>query len=383
MKRTIVISAVNIRKGGTLTILRECLAYLSGLTDEWNVVALVHDRSLCDYAGIEYIELPGTVRSWGRRLWCEYVTMQGISKALAARYGSKVHLWLSLHDTSPRVEAEHQAVYCQTSFPFLKWKLRDLRMDPKIPLFALFTEYAYKINVRADEWLIVQAEWLKKGLSRMLKVSPDKFIVAPVKTGGKAVPAGAAVGCPGGDAAAGAAGEDPFTFLYPASGDCHKNFETLCEAARLLSAEVGPGKFRVLLTIGGGENRYTRWLKSRWGSVDSICWNGLMTREQLFACYGSSDCLVFPSRVETWGLPISEFLPTGKPVIVSDLPFAHETTAGASHVAFFDPASPSALKEEMLRIMNGDLSHTVPVERRNISGAAARSWEEIFSLLLG
>lgn len=378
MKRTIVISAVNIRKGGTLTILRECLAYLSGLTEKWNVVALVHDRSLCDYAGIEYIELPDTVRSWGRRLWCEYVTMQGISRELAARYGSKVYLWLSLHDTSPRVEAEHQAVYCQTSFPFLKWKLRDLRMDPKIPLFALFTRYAYKVNVRADEWLIVQAEWLKKGLSRLLKVSPDKFIVAPVKTGGDAVS-----GAVAGEGPGSVAGEGPFTFLYPASGDCHKNFETLCEAARLLSEEVGPGKFRVLLTIGGDENRYTRWLRSRWGSVDSICWNGLMTREQLFACYGSSDCLVFPSRVETWGLPISEFLPTGKPVIVSDLPFAHETTAGAPHVVFFDPASPSTLKDEMLRIMNGDLSHTVPVERRDFSGAVARSWEEIFRMLLG
>ena len=370
MKRTIVISAVNIRKGGTLTILRECLAYLSGLAQDWNVVALVHDRSLCDFEGIEYIELPDTVRSWGRRLWCEYVTMHDISRELAARYGSKVYLWLSLHDTSPRVEAEHQAVYCQTSFPFLKWKLRDLRMDPKIPLFALFTRYAYKVNVRADEWLIVQAEWLKNGLSRMLNVSPDKFIIAPVKTGGGAV-------------FAGSSGGGLFTFLYPASGDCHKNFETLCEAARLLSAEVGPGKFRVLLTVEGGENRYTRWLKSRWGSVDSICWNGNMTREELFSCYDNSDCLVFPSRVETWGLPVSEFLPTGKPIIVSDLPFAHETTAGASHVAFFNPSSPSALKEEMLRILNGDLSATAPVAHRDFSGAVARSWEEIFRMLLG
>ena len=29
--KTIVVSAVNIRKGGTLTILRNCLEYLSGL----------------------------------------------------------------------------------------------------------------------------------------------------------------------------------------------------------------------------------------------------------------------------------------------------------------------------------------------------------------
>ena len=53
MKR-IVISAVNLRKGGTLTILRQCLAFLS----EWapgagyEVVAFVHRQELADYPNI-------------------------------------------------------------------------------------------------------------------------------------------------------------------------------------------------------------------------------------------------------------------------------------------------------------------------------------------
>ena len=118
--RTIVVSAVNIRKGGTLTILRGCLQYLSTQTNRYRIVALVHRRELCDYEGIEYIEMPNIIKGWSRRLWCEYVTMHRISKQLAP-----VYLWLSLHDTTPRVCAEHRAVYCQTSFPFLKLKLND------------------------------------------------------------------------------------------------------------------------------------------------------------------------------------------------------------------------------------------------------------------
>lgn len=369
MRKTIVISAVNIRKGGTLTILRECLSYLSGLTDEWNVVALVHDRSLCDFPGIEYIEMPSTIKSWSRRLWCEYVTMRGVSRKLAAQYSSKVHLWLSLHDTTPRVEAEKRAVYCQTSFPFLKWRLRDLRMDHKIPLFAQFTKYAYRINVHSNNYLIVQAQWLREGLGRMLGFSEDRIIVAPVE---------ASLNEDYGQST----GDGIFTFLYPASADCHKNFETLCEAARLLEAEVGTGKFRVLLTIGGSENRYAQWLKSQWSGIGSIDWNGKMSRSELFKCYGSSDCLVFPSRVETWGLPISEFLPTGKPMIVSDLPFAHETTAGATSVAFFDPESATALKDEMKKLLLGDLTSFSPISHKDIAAPVARSWEEIFGMLL-
>ena len=143
--RTIVVSAVNIRKGGTLTILRNCLEYLSDLAQkgDYRIVALVHRKELAEYSGIEYIEMPDTIKSWSRRLWCEYVTMYRISKSLAP-----VYLWFSLHDTTPRVIAEKQAVYCQTSFPFLHWRLKDLAFDYKIVLFALFTRFAYRINCR-------------------------------------------------------------------------------------------------------------------------------------------------------------------------------------------------------------------------------------------
>ena len=60
-------SAVNIRKGGTLTVLRECLQYLSGRTD-LHVTALVHSRALCEFPGIDYIEIPWSTESWLKRL---------------------------------------------------------------------------------------------------------------------------------------------------------------------------------------------------------------------------------------------------------------------------------------------------------------------------
>ncbi len=65
--KQIVISAVNLRKGGTLTILRQCLAFLS----EWapvhgyQVTALVHKRELADYPHIHYIELPWAIEISG------------------------------------------------------------------------------------------------------------------------------------------------------------------------------------------------------------------------------------------------------------------------------------------------------------------------------
>lgn len=400
--KTIVVSAVNLRKGGTLTILRGCLQHLSGLVaagEDYRVIALVHRRSLCDYPGIEYIEMPWCIRSWAHRLWAEYVTMNRISRRIAAEDGRKVWLWLSMHDTTPRVEAEHQEVYCHTSFPFLKLRARDWVMDPKIPLFSMLTRWAYRINIHRNDSIIVQQNWFADALSTLLNVPRATFRVIPPNSTsqqcfgkvdtqksatfsycevGTAPKDGRDVGTQGisrerSDPAMpppargqGARSADSLTsdsdgavpseqcnrtvFFYASTPDCHKNFETLCEAARILEADPEAGEFKVILTIKGDENRYSRWLHKRWGELKSVDFHGFMSKQELFATYAACDCFVFPSRIETWGLPISEYISTKRSsdpgLILSDLPYAHETAAG-KEADYFNPDDPAELASLM------------------------------------
>ena len=361
--RNVVISAVNIRKGGTLTVLRDCLRYLSERKD-LHVTALVHKRVLCDFPGIDYIEIPWSIEGWGKRLKCEYVTMKGISEQL-----QPVDLWLSLHDTTPNVKAKRQAVYCQTSFPFLKVRLRDFRMDKKIPLFALFTKYAYRKNVHRNDYLIVQANWLREGLSRMLRVDRNRFIVAPPRFENPAITDTSAQ-------------ESIPTFLFPASPDCHKNFEVLCEAAKKVERKLGTNVFKVVLTVDGSENRYAAWLRRKWGKVASIDFHGFMSKEDLYAHYGKASCLVFPSRVETWGLPISEFKATGKPMLLADQPYAHESAAGAASVSFFDISDPLDLAQKMELVIRRKISNFDRIIPSTPDTPFAPDWETVFTLLL-
>ena len=365
--KTIVVSAVTLRKGGTLTILRQCLAYLSELAAQggYRIVAIVHQKDLAFYPNIEYVEMSHIIQGWGKRLWCEYVTMYRISKQLAS-----VYLWLSLHDTTPNVLAERQAVYCQTSFPFLKGKWQDLAFDYKIVLFTLFTRFAYRINIHRNHYLIVQAEWLRKGFSKMFGLPQEKFIVATPdrKSGIKVEVKNSANNC--------------YTFLFASTPDCHKNFETLCRAAALLERKLGVGKFKVILTISGNENRYARWLYRHWGHLKSIEFAGFMSREQLYRNYASAHCLVFPSRVETWGLPISEFAAFGKPMLLADLPYAHETAAGSRQTAFFNPQSSDTLKIQMKHLIEGDFSFLKEIPYQVLAEPATNTWQELFDLLL-
>lgn len=361
VRKHIVVSAVNIRKGGTLTVLRDCLQYLSERTD-LDVTAIVHRRDLADFPGIRYIEIPWSIKGWERRLWCEYVTMNRISKQLP-----EVDLWLSLHDTTPRVRTKRQAVYCHTSFPFLRVKARDWRMDPKIPLFAHFTKYAYRIGVRRNRYLIVQQEWFRDGLSELVHFPKERIIVAPPRF--QPVPAtGEPASIP--------------VFFYPSSPDCHKNFELVCQAAEALEQQIGSGRFKVILTVRGDENRYAAWLNKRWAHVPSIDFHGFMSKEELASFYGRAAALVFPSRVETWGLPISEFKPTEKPMLLADLPHAHESAAGASQVAFFPVDDFQQLKSLMLDIIQQNFTNFVRLQPIVPSDPYAANWADMFEKLL-
>ncbi len=242
-------------------------------------------------------------------------------------------------------------------------------MDVKIPLFAHFTKFAYRWNVRKNRYLVVQAQWMRDGLSQLVDFPKERIIVAPPAFSSPAVP------------------KKKYNnavplFLCPSTADCHKNFETVCRAAAMLEKKIGKHQFRVILTLSGEENRYARWLKRRFSSLSSVVFYGFMSKEELYRFYTESACLLFPSRVETWGLPISEYLPTGKPMLLADLPYARETASGAPCVQFIPHDSPEAFAAGMWEVIQEDYKNFAPVPVVKPEAPCARSWDELFTLLL-
>lgn len=364
-KKTIVVSAVNLIEAGTLAILKDCLNYLSQLAKagEYSVVAIVYSKELCNYPNIEYIETQWPKKRWTNRLWFEYVSMQKIAKQL-----SPVYLWFSLHDTTPSVVAERRAVYCHNSYSFYKWKMHDLIFAPKIALFAIFTKYIYKTNITKNKYLVVQQEWFRKAMSGMFNISPSKIIVAlPSKAQSDLL-----------------SSDNPFelfTFIFAGSPNSHKNFELICRAAEILEKH-GNTNFRVCLTVKGNENKYAKWLYKNWGHLNTIDFIGFQTKSDLEIYYKRSHCLLFPSKGESWGLPISEYANYNKPMLLADLPYAHETSAGASKVAFFNPDSEKDLANKMRGLINNDFTHLEEQPIIRYEEPFAHNWEELFQILL-
>lgn len=362
---TIIISAVNLTEGGTLSILKSFLQALSmsELSNIYRVIALVNNKDKILYPNIEYIELPKAKKRWLYRIYYEYFYFKKISNQF------DVYLWLSLHDMSPNVKARRRAVYMHNPSPFFRWKVKDVFLSKKYVFFAMFYKWAYRINIHQNDYLIVQQDWLRKAFSEMFNVDQKKIIVARPyheEIDSKERNSVSTL---------------PFTFFFPALARPFKNFEVICEAVIILN-KLDIKNFRVVLTIDGTENSYSNHILEKYKSVLNIEFVGLLRMEQMHDMYLKTDVLLFPSKLETWGLPISEFKEYRKPMIIADLEYAHETSEGSLCTAFFDVNSPQMLAELMIDTINDNYIKFSTVPYKKVASPYVVSYYDLMLLLL-
>jgi glycosyltransferase involved in cell wall biosynthesis len=303
-------------------------------------------------------------QSWLRRIYYEYFGFRKLSKELNA------FLWFSLYDMSANVIAERRAVYCHNPAPFYPLKLKEVFVDPKFALFNLFYIYLYGINIRSNDFVIVQQEWLREEFRR--RFGDLKIIVSqPAWKQEKKTNSSPEISEPIGVSK---------IYFYPSYPRMHKNMEVIGSAAELL-INRGILDFTVYLTMSGAENRYAKKIVARFGHLSQIKFVGLLTRQQVYEHYRMADYLIFPSKLETWGLPITEFQQFNKPMLVANCRYAQETIGDYEKAALFEPDDPASLADQMERAMRDRLEFQKrpPME---IAPPFSRTWGELFSILL-
>jgi glycosyltransferase involved in cell wall biosynthesis len=361
--RCIVISAVNFTEGGPLTILKEFVAAAcESLPLDWDIVVFVHDRKLLKLARPRFIEIPGAKTSWLRRVYTEWLEFHAYAKKL------KPDLWVSLHDMTPRIGRVRQAVYCHNPMPFYRMRLRDAWLDPRALIFHVFYGVLYRINLKRNYAVIVQQSWLRDEFIRWVGGDTRIIVSHPVVR----LSSIATDKAP-------ARSDLSVRFLYPTLPRVFKNIELLCCAVKALEA-MSDWRSELILTIDGCENRYARWLRNRFGALRTVRFAGRQTVQQMRALYGAVDCLLFPSLLETWGLPITEAKSLGLPMLVADLPYAHETVGAYDKVRFINVHEPADWGHGMLAFQDHRCVFVRTVEKTPSKPFAA-DWRQLLSLL--
>ncbi len=329
----LVVSAVNLTEGGPLTVLIESLdAAADTLGDEWRITALVHDSKLIANDRVHTIAFPHSKKRWLNRIWLEYFGFRKLSRDL------KADLWLSLHDMTPVVEARRQAVYCHNSSPFYRPSPTEARFDPVFFAFNKLYMRLYALFIRRNDAVIVQQSWLRDAFRARLG-HPNVVVAYPSNITVEATPDAAPVvstaplRVPTSD--------QPLRLLYPSLPRVFKNMEVLCEAWKLLPEELGQ-RIDLRLTFNRDEGKWAHELAERYGGLSGVSLLGRRNREEMTAEYQRCDLVLFPSRLESWGLPITEAKSFGKPLLVADLPYARETVGTYRDVSFAAPGDARA-----------------------------------------
>jgi len=363
--KTIVISGVNLFRGGSLKIMQDCIAVFSAHSgDEYHIIALVHnEKQYPEQKNVTYYSFPKSRKSRFYRLYYEYIGFKKLSQKW------KPYIWFSMHDTTPNVIAERRMVYCHDSFGFYHAGIKGLFIQPSIFLLSTFSKYLHKINIKKNEWVVVQQDWLRKGFEEMFSIH-DIIVALPFYEN---------------DNSAISSGQDRLqkdktVFFYPAMSMIHKNFEVICKAVHILE-KTGIYDFEVVLTLDGTENKYAKRIHNKYKSLKSLHFVGLLKREEVDAYYRNSDCLLFPSKIESWGLPVTEAKEYGISILIADLPYAKESVGKYDKAKFFEPDDAVQLAADMKAIIQGtiDYDKTVAVEYQQ---PFTRNWDELVRFLL-
>jgi len=338
-KMNIVISGVNLVEGGILSVLEDCVAAAKGLEiADVKFTLLLNKKNLVNDLDERFtvLEYPNIKKSWLKRIYFEYFSCREISKNI------KSDLWISLHDMTPHVHAKMQVVYCHNPSPFYKSKLKDFFIDRKLFLFSYFYKYLYQINIKRNRYVIIQQNWLRIAFEKAYKV-PTIVAYPSIQLSQANI-----------DRDHGIKNAQIFTFFYPSFPRIFKNFETLFEAVDQLS--VKRRDFQLLVTIDSQQNTLGNRLFQRYGHIEQIKFIGKQTRDQVYGIFQSCDALVFPSKLETWGLPLTEAKQFNKAILAADLEYAHENIQDYKMVKFFDPDDPKKLSGYMDDLIDNRLT---------------------------
>jgi len=348
-------------EGGIFTILDNCLQKISVFSEKEKIkiIALVNDKSKFNYPNIEYIEFPRSKKSWFLRLYYEYLYFNTLSKKI------KPDAWLSLHDISPNVIAKKRFVYCHHPTIFFKPTIKDWKFNFKIGLFSRLYKYLYRINIRKNEAVFVQQHWIKKEFENLFKLKNVVVTIPENVVEKKSVEI--------------QLDSNKIHFFYPSFPRSFKNFEVIAEAVKLLPDSI-KNIIEIHLTFSKNDNNYSKYLVRKY-NLNVFNFTGKISRAEVFGYYNKMDCLLFPSKIETWGLPITEAKGFDKPILLANLPYAKESIGEYKKVSFFDVENPNELAKLITSFVNNTIQYQgnkAIFEAKN----QLQDWNSVFDFIL-
>lgn len=236
-------------------------------------------------------------------------------KKLCKQQGILPDVIFSLNNSGVRCPGVRQIIYYHQGLPLYNYhfSLTD-KQDRRISLFTKFYPHYVKWSLKRHTSVVVQTEIVKRlfvkryhfPVERVYVAFPDveKIDVESINPFEYE--------------------PNAFNFIYPATSPTYKEHITLVLALQAINDDDLRNRIRIHLTIKENEREDLRSLIYTGELQHNIVFHGPMPHEQLLSMYKAADGLLFPSVIETIGLPLLEAAAFGLPVLANDLEYVKD-----------------------------------------------------------
>lgn len=324
----IMVFDVPAEEGGALSILKQ---YYEEATinkeNEWYFV--LSTPKFDETNNVVTLNYPWIKKSWFHRLFFDYF----LAHRLVEKYDiSEV---LSLQNLIiPRVKV-NQTVYLHQSLPFSEKRYRFFE-NSRFWIYQNIIGALIVKSLRKAHSIIVQTNWMKKACLKKGKINPNKIHVIPPVfdiDGVKKYSFNSEI-------------NSKLSLFYPAYPFEYKNHKIIVEALKKVS-QFTRDEINVIFTFKGDENKRISTLVQQVKKSNlPVEFVGIIGKEMVFDYYSKS-ALIFPSYIETFGLPLLEAKMHNCPIIASDCAFSHEILDDYDNVLFFNPHDSDDLKSKI------------------------------------
>ena len=228
---------------------------------------------------------------------------------------------------SKKIVYLHQPIPLQNEKSFSFYKRREF----KLAIYQKLIGQLIKRSLRKIKpTVIVQTEWMRRATAKQCQLSEKDIIVRHPE-----------VNVDNKNEAYHGNGRH---FFYPASNFLYKNHEVIARASSILNKK-GIHDFKIDFTLNKDQ------LNIRSNNISYI---GHQSRKIVLEKY-NTEVLIFPSYIESFGLPLIEAAIKGDIIFVADTEFSHELLQNYNNVYFFRYDDAEKLSKLMEKSIKGDI----------------------------
>lgn len=325
--------AVKKDSGGVFTILRQL--YEAAQLDTRNEYTFILGSELFSATNnIKIVVREDLQKSYIKRTFFDF----GFGSKQLLKYNPDVIV--SMQNTSIfGLKKAKQYVYLHQTLPFQnRFHFSMLKKaERKLFFYQYIVGAIIKVNLSLNKnaIVIVQSNWLKNELVRSKIKKNNKIDVLPPKlTENIEYISGENTN------------DEKINFFYPSTAFLYKNHKIIIESLKLLSKEQNQ-RLQILLTIN--KNEFENLVGEP--VPENVILLGRIEHREVLE-YMSKSILLFPSQIESFGLPIMEAKSLKRPILINDIDVLNETVGeDYKQVVYFDADNPKSLAQQMLNIM--------------------------------